>query len=883
MKPGIVTFAGAGPGAPDLLTVRAHAAIADADVIVYAGSLVSPEVLAHAKASCVRHDSAGLDLDATTKILVEGASAGLRVLRLHTGDPAIYGATAEQMRRLDAAGIAYETIPGVSAAFAAAAALNAELTQPGITQTVMISRRAGRTPVPEREAIAGLAKHGTSLALYLSVSDMPGLVSELLAAGAYRKDTAAAVVYRASWPDEKIVRGHLGDIAEKVTAAGITRQALILVGDALGGQGDDSLLYDSSFSHGYRAASTKPAVAKAEPVVTECEPLVRFGGRVAVYGLTGEGVAQAQRLAAMLDASAFVSEKHTPVDVELPANVQRFAPEDLGALVAGQWTAFDAHVFVMATGIVVRKIADLLQSKEVDPAVVVMDEKAGFAQSLVGGHLGGANRLVGDIARLTGAQAVVSTGTDTQGLLAFDELAALQGWRIENRDGIVALNAALLEGKCIGLLGFTPKEAAGYADVDNVSCYENLDTAEAAELLVCLDTPLGDDPRPCLLLTRLPLVVGVGCKRGVSAERIEAAIHRSCLRYGIDPARIQHLASVDVKADEVGMLEVAKTHDWETHFLTAAELEQQAVPNPSTFVCQNVATPSVAEASVRACGRGRLLTPKQKDDGVTVALGTMGSLTAAADTGPKRGIIYAIGLGPGTRAGMTEEARQAIRGADKVVGYTTYCRQVRWLTQGRQVYSTGMRSEIERCDEAVRMAASGQSVALICSGDSGIYGMAGLILERVEAMGEDSVDVEVIAGVTSSSSAAAAVGAPLMNDFATISLSDLLTPREWIKKRVNAVAEAGLVCTLYNPRSRKRRELLDEVLATFAAHRGDQVPVALVRDAGRPKQWKWVGPLKDLPIDEIGMTTMLIIGNEQTRMIHGQMVTQRGYQKKEAF
>nr|WP_281388078.1 precorrin-3B C(17)-methyltransferase [Puniceicoccus vermicola] len=266
----------------------------------------------------------------------------------------------------------------------------------------------------------------------------------------------------------------------------------------------------------------------------------------------------------------------------------------------------------------------------------------------------------------------------------------------------------------------------------------------------------------------------------------------------------------------------------------------------------------------------------------------MGPLTlrqgAASNSADARGKIVAIGIGPGTRAGMTHEAEDAIRYADCVVGYSSYCRQVEWLTGKENVFSTGMRSEIERCDEAVRRAADGKTVALICSGDAGVYGMAGLALERVEVLGElQRVDVEVIAGVTSSCSAAAAVGAPLMNDFATVSLSDLLTPREIIEKRIDAVVTSGMACALYNPRSRKRQALLDEVLAKFSAARGEQTPTAIVRDAGRPKEWSWVGPLCDMPIEEINMTTMVLIGNEQSLISNGRFYTRRGYEKKESY
>ncbi|MGE9291627.1 MAG: precorrin-4 C(11)-methyltransferase [Puniceicoccales bacterium] len=881
MKPGTITLAGAGPGAPDLLTVRAHRAIVEADVIVYAGSLVSPEILQHAQRDCVIHDSASLDLQQILDIMIEAARSGKRVLRLHTGDPSVYGATAEQMRGLDKAGIPYETIPGVSAAFAAAAALNVELTQPGISQSVTITRRAGRTPVPEREDLSSFAAHGASLALYLSISDMPGVVEELLAPGAFRPETPAAVVYRASWPDQLIVRGTLADIAQKVQAAGIRRQAIILVGDALLGQGDDSLLYHRQFAHGYRNRTDRPVSLSQGPA----EPFLRFAGRIAVYGLTEAGCQTARAVASLLNGTAFTSAKH----FQDAHHEEAFDPGKLSALIARNWQRFDAHVFVMASGIVVRKIASLLESKDSDPAVVVLDEAQKFAQSLVSGHLGGANRLCQDIAQLTAAQAVLSTGSDVQGLTAFDEIAATRGWRIENIDTLKTLNSALLEHKTIGLFGFTTEEAEVYSEAPNLLRLEDPTDVPTTEAIVTLDAdPPANFAGPCLRLTRLPLVVGVGCRKGVPREMIASAIRETCERYSLDESRIEHLASVDQKKDEPGILAIAAERGWESHFLPSSELEKQSPPNPSSFVAQTVSTPSVAEAACLAIGKGRLLVPKQKLGPVTVALGTMGPLTLRQGLHPAdeqtRGKIIAIGIGPGTRAGMTHEAEAAIRNADCVVGYRSYCRQIEWLTGGENVFATGMRSEIERCDEAVRRAAEGKVVALICSGDAGVYGMAGLALERVEVLDQiDSVAVEVIPGVTSSCSAAAVVGAPLINDFATVSLSDLLTPREVIQKRIDAVVASGMVCALYNPRSRKRQALLDEVLAKFSEARGPETPAALVRDAGRPQQWSWVGQLQDIPVAEINMTTMVLIGNEQSRIVNGRFYTRRGYEKKGTY
>ena len=250
----MIHFVGAGPGDPDLITVKGQRLLAAADLIIYAGSLVNPALLAMAKPGCAIHDSAALDLDQVISLMGEAAARGHATVRLHTGDPSIYGAIREQMDRLRARGIAFEQVPGVSSFFAAAAALKAEYTLPGITQTVILTRMEGRTAVPGPEAIRSLASHGSTMVVFLSVHQIDGLVGELLAGGSYRADTPVAVVHKASWPDQRIVRGTLADIAAAVETAGIRKTALVVIGDFLGDEYELSKLYDPGFSHGYRQA-----------------------------------------------------------------------------------------------------------------------------------------------------------------------------------------------------------------------------------------------------------------------------------------------------------------------------------------------------------------------------------------------------------------------------------------------------------------------------------------------------------------------------------------------------------------------------------------------------------------------------------------------------
>ena len=250
-----IAFVGAGPGDAELITIKGARLLAEADVVVFAGSLVDRELVRIHAPNAVVYDSAGMTLAETTQVLAESAVAGQRAVRLHTGDPSIYGAIQEQMLELDRLGIDYSVVPGVTSAFAAAATLRQELTLPEVSQTVIITRLAGRTPVPERERLAEIARIGATMVIYLSVAMIEQVVAELLK-GAYNPETPAAVVARASWPDEQVVEGTLADIAAKVTAAGIGKQALILVGDVLRARREGlaavSRLYDREFSHEFR-------------------------------------------------------------------------------------------------------------------------------------------------------------------------------------------------------------------------------------------------------------------------------------------------------------------------------------------------------------------------------------------------------------------------------------------------------------------------------------------------------------------------------------------------------------------------------------------------------------------------------------------------------
>ncbi len=240
------------------------------------------------------------------------------------------------------------------------------------------------------------------------------------------------------------------------------------------------------------------------------------------------------------------------------------------------------------------------------------------------------------------------------------------------------------------------------------------------------------------------------------------------------------------------------------------------------------------------------------------------------------GRIYVVGMGPGSMADMTPRAKEAIGGADEIVGYSTYIELIEKHFPGKTFVSSGMTREVERCEMVLKKALEGKNVALVSSGDSGIYGMAGIMLEVVNRSGQ-KVDVEVIPGITAASAAAAVLGAPLMHDFAVISLSDLLTPLELIFKRVELAAQGDFVLCLYNPKSKSRTGYIDTARDLLLKHRGPETPVGIVRNAGRENEACDITTLKNMPEFEIDMFTLVIIGNSQSYVENGRLITPRGY------
>ncbi|MFI5266323.1 MAG: precorrin-3B C(17)-methyltransferase [Chloroflexota bacterium] len=359
------------------------------------------------------------------------------------------------------------------------------------------------------------------------------------------------------------------------------------------------------------------------------------------------------------------------------------------------------------------------------------------------------------------------------------------------------------------------------------------------------------------------LVLGIGCSAGATVGDIQSLGREALSEVGAAFESVSEIASIDVKRDERGLIEFAARWHLPVRWFSAEDLRAVEAPNPSATVAAAIGTPSVAEAAALLASGGHLVLEKRKSANVTVAVGRRA----------RAGELTVVGIGPGGREQLTYQALGALRRAEVVVGYTLYTDMVReWLPLAKcQALPLG--EETGRAQRAIELARAGQRVALVSSGDAGIYALAGLVYEE---LGDDTtLDVQVIPGVTAASSAAALLGAPLMADFATISLSDLHVLADVIRGRLSAVAQADLVTVLYNPASQRRRQLLTEARDVFLRHRPPLTPVGLVRNAYRPGQSVRIHALQDLPLNDVDMFTLVIIGSSRTCVVGGRMVTRR--------
>ncbi|MFE2418086.1 precorrin-3B C(17)-methyltransferase [Streptomyces hokutonensis] len=525
----------------------------------------------------------------------------------------------------------------------------------------------------------------------------------------------------------------------------------------------------------------------------------------------------------------------------------------VGDAVRAAFAECEQLVCFLATGAVVRLIAPLLGDKRTDPGVVCVDEGGRFAVSLVGGHGGGANELAVEVGELLTAQPVVTTATDAVGVPGLDTL----GFPVEG--DVAGVSRALLDGEPVAL----DAELAWPLPPLKVS-------ANGSYVIRVTDRALVAPAEREVVLRPPSLVVGVGASKGAPADEVVGLIEGAVRDAGLSLKSLAELATVDAKSDEPGIVEAAQRLGVPLVTYSAAELAAVEVPNPSEAPLAAVGTPSVAEAAALVRG-GELLVPKRKSER---ADGQPAMATCAVVRRLARGRLAVVGLGPGARDLLTPRAKAELRHAAVLVGLDQYVDQIRDLLRpGTLVLESGLGAEEERARTAVAEARKGQAVALIGSGDAGVYAMASPAL----AEASDDIDVVGVPGVTAALAAAAILGAPLGHDHVSISLSDLHTPWEIIERRVRAAAEADIVVTFYNPRSRGRDWQLPKALAILAEHREPATPVGVVRNASRPDESSRLTTLAALDPATVDMMTVVTVGNTATRDVAGRMVTPRGY------
>jgi cobalt-precorrin 5A hydrolase / precorrin-3B C17-methyltransferase len=583
------------------------------------------------------------------------------------------------------------------------------------------------------------------------------------------------------------------------------------------------------------------------------------------------------------DTSLWLPESVTGIE-----NCHYYSDDSLSNHLAAIWNTHKAFIFCLATGAVVRLIAPLLKDKSKDPAVVVIDAQGRYVISLCSGHQGKADLLAQLIAHQIGATAIITGAAHSMSLPAIDTLGVPFGWCRGEGDwtGVMATVARQETVQVIQEVGSILWQE-GLPEIHSLYCgfpdsTENITPKASIWISV---TKRKFAPQSDFLQVQWHpkmLWVGIGCERGTSQQLIETAIDETCKTYHLATEAIAGIASINLKADEVGILALCRDRNLPLRTFSAIQLKAVKVPNPSEVVQQEVGTPSVAEAAAILADQNILLVPKQifksenQSGAVTVAIAQ-----SATEYIERTGKLYLVGIGPGDLNQITPAAKTAISEADVIIGYSLYTDLIKPLKRSGQIIeSLPITQEKQRAQRAIKLAQWGLTVAVVSSGDCGIYGMAGLVLEELQASDWDgqTPQVQLFPGISALQSAASRVGAPLMHDFCAISLSDLLTPWEVIKQRLEAAASGDFITTLYNPRSQKRTEQIVIAQEIFSQHRQPDTPVAIVRAAYREDEQVILTTLDKMLESPIDMLTTVIIGNKATRNYAGWMITPRGYQ-----
>jgi len=598
----------------------------------------------------------------------------------------------------------------------------------------------------------------------------------------------------------------------------------------------------------------------------------------AVVAITRDGARIGRTIKALMpESDLYVIDKFV---AESPGEISFSVP--VGKLIDDIAGGYKQLILVMAVGIAVRLVAPRIKNKRTDAGVVVIDDSGRFVISLLAGHIGGANALSLKIASLIGAQPVITTASDTRGYASLDLLAEKFGWKLESRRNLTRVSAALINGDAVALFQDSGDTSCSPGDLSpQVRVFDDLCELKDSGLkaaIIITDRSVAKHHLhiPSVVFHPRSLVVGIGCNRGTPCDVIEQALTALFSKNGLSLLSIRSLATAALKKDEPGLLEFARKYDLPVEYFDKEELAATRFPSePSAAALKHVGLPSVCEAAAVLAGGGNLIVPKARFYGqVTLAVSRI-----SAHGAQRKGKLFIVGIGPGDPNHMTVRARQAISQSGTVVGYKKYMDLCAPFLAGKDTVSSAMGQEVERVNLAVDLAADGKAVSLISSGDSGIYGMAGLAVEVLQKRHAD-IEVEIVPGVPAMVSAASLLGAPLNIDVASISLSDHLVPWKDIARRIESATESDFVIAVYNPKSRARRGHLAKAREIILGHRLPSTPVGIVSNAYRTGQTVTITSLETMLDHPVDMDSLVIIGNSTTEVWGGRLITPRGYSRK---
>lgn len=594
------------------------------------------------------------------------------------------------------------------------------------------------------------------------------------------------------------------------------------------------------------------------------------GQQIALVALTAGGGRLARRLQDHLPAAELLGLHARVTDCDT-------AFDDVAATLTELFRAGRPIVGICAAGILIRTLAPQLADKQNEPPVLALAADGSSIVPLLGGHHG-ANTLAQRIADITGGNAALTTAGDTTFGIALD--TPPPGWSLGNPERAKDVMAGLLAGQapCLVIEAGDPDWLADLP-TDH----------DGAWMIRITDRDITANPNE-LLMHPPSLAVGVGCERDCSTAELRALVRETLSDAGLSPASVAVVVSIDVKADEPAVHALADHLGVPARFFPAdvLEVETPRLANPSEIVFREVGAHGVAEAAALAAAgpHGSLIVPKHKSRRATCAIARATHLDAN-EIGRARGHLSIVGTGPGDTAHRIPATDRAVAQATDLVGYGPYLDLLGPATRGKLRHDFDLGAESDRCRHALDLAARGRNVALVSSGDPGVFAMATLVFELLDT--EDIPDwrrvaIDVHPGVSAMQLAAARAGAPLGHDFCAISLSDLLTPWPAIETRLKAAAEADFVVALYNPASHKRRHQIETARDILLAHRPGDTPVIVARNLAREGESVEIVTLSDLRVETIDMLTVVIIGNSQSRAVHAAgrtwAYTPRGYARK---